>query len=121
MPFALKGIDATIFMAFQALGAEVRVRPILRSDELEQDLKFKIKYSGDKYEDDEWESNPSDTAPSEYTEKEYMIKRKEHFAAKMENLCKIGDQFHELVVADDGKGGEGNIEEVCPVICTFVC
>ena len=29
MPYALKGIDATLFMVFQALGVSVTVRPVL--------------------------------------------------------------------------------------------
>jgi hypothetical protein len=52
MPYALKGVDATLFSVFHALGMNVLVRPILGNDAWEE--YSENTYEGGDESDEEW-------------------------------------------------------------------
>ena len=83
MPYALKGVDATLFSVFHVLGMNVIVRPILGNDAWEE------------YDEDTcggYESDPDDW--SENWEERKAVTR-------------VGKEFTSIVVADE-KSEEGD-------------
>jgi hypothetical protein len=83
MPYALKGVDATLFSVFHVLGMNVIVRPILGNDAWEE------------YDEDTCGGYESD--PDDWSEK--WEERKA--------VTRVGKDFTSIVVADE-KSEEGD-------------
>ena len=77
MPYALKGVDATLFSVFHALGMTVIVRPILGNDAWEE------------YDEDAYDGDESD--PDDWSEK--WEERKA--------VTRVGKEFTSIIVADE--------------------
>ena len=98
MPYALKGIDATIFMVFQALGVNITVRPILGNEQFDDYIDGYI---------ENLSVPDGDDADEDFDEDEW----REEMEAKMRATVRIGDRFHKLVIVDEMT--EDGPEEVC--------
>lgn len=102
MPYALTGIDATIYMIFQSLVASVLVRPIFKSDEIVDSIEDKI------YNFEYRRSHP-DNYPDDVSEM-----RREEFEASLRNLSRIGDKFHKLKLVDAQTEYDPDVELFVP-------
>lgn len=90
MSYALKGVDATLFMIFQALGRTVTVRPVLGDEAFE---------SWNEYPQERW-----------YKENEAADKNDSE--AQDEPIRRVGDKFHGLVGKDEQDEEGGDHKEV---------
>ena len=88
MPYALKGIDATIFSVFQALGMKVTVRPIL-GEEAFDEYKESV--------EERW-----------YEEREDDFDDYETFLATQPEVSRVGNKFHKMKMADGQLEGGDN-------------
>jgi hypothetical protein len=89
MPYALKGIDATIFAVFSAAGLEVSVRPMLNSETVP-----------------EWDG----FASSEHDSLDGQ--RMDQASEPRGERITVGDAFHPLVLSDNGGLSEDWWEEI---------
>lgn len=76
MPYALKGVDATLFMVFQALGVSVTVRPVLG--------------------DDAWEGWNESRREIWFEENEDKGVDPDDFDDQDENISRVGTEFHKM-------------------------
>jgi hypothetical protein len=77
MPYALKGVDATLFSVFRALGMNVTVRPILGTEAWDE--YYENTYEGEDESDEEW-----------------MEKLEER-----SGVTRVGTKFRSIMVASD--------------------
>lgn len=92
MPYALKGIDATLFMVFQALGVTVTVRPVLG--------------------DEAWEGWNERRQEIWYEEQEDKNVDDGDFEAQDESISRVGTKFHGLEMSDGMIEGCGDPSDV---------
>jgi hypothetical protein len=92
MPYALKGIDATIYMVFQALVVRVTVHPIFKSTEIDEYVENTIDAIGE-YDDEEYSGSESDL-------EEYLENRRREIMDRVQRTSRIGNKFHDLKLVD---------------------
>jgi hypothetical protein len=87
MPYALIGIDATVFTVFQALGVKVTVCPVLGEEAFDE---YKERVA------EKW-----------YEEREEDFEDYETFLATQPEITRVGNKFHKMKMADEQlEGGD---------------
>ncbi|KAH8595823.1 hypothetical protein B0O99DRAFT_671823 [Bisporella sp. PMI_857] len=89
MPYALKGVDAILYMVFRTLGVTVRVRPMLRNEAWQEEIESKV-YKARYPRYTFGSSRPSDDIEEEIE----RIRERENAKAR------FGNYFHPLTVVD---------------------